>query len=58
MVFLITYHDIIFWDKIQDGNKIKRDLNEQLRQLGFNLKTNDRSELLLELGKLIVKGVT
>lgn len=26
LVFLITYHDIIYWDKIQDGYRIRREL--------------------------------
>lgn len=28
LVFLITYYDIIYWEKIPDGFKIKRELNE------------------------------
>jgi CRP-like cAMP-binding protein len=58
LIFLVTYFDNICWEKLHNGLSIKRELAEQLRQLGLSIKNKDKSELLLHLGRCIVKKTT
>ena len=58
LIFLITYFESICWEKLHNGLAIKKELAEQLRQLGLSVKSKDKSELLLLLGRCIVKKTT
>lgn len=58
LVFLITYYDIIYWEKIPNGFAIKKTLNEGLKHLQLSLKDDDRQEMLAILGNRIVGGKT
>lgn len=58
LAFLVTYQEDIHWERISNGEKLRRELTDELKR--FNLDNNSLTpeSIVNELQMLIRKGET